>query len=463
VHFELSIAGDPIVSSSNIFKPAPHIPEIQDSDEVRTQYKYWRWRIFYGMYIGYIFYYFTRKSFTFAMPALMQDLGFQISELGILSSILAITYGASKFLSGIWADRSNPRYFMAVGLILTGVCNILFGMSSSIVFFAVFWGLNGWFQGWGWPPCARLLTHWYSQKERGTWWGFWNSSHSIGGAIIPLLAALCVQYWGWRYAMYLPGVTCILVGLFLMNRLRDTPQSLGLPPIEKFKNDYPSSKKEVERELSVKEILFKYVLTNKYIWILAISYFFVYVIRQAVNDYGALFLMKTKGYSMLAAAGSVFWFEAGGVCGSLAAGWSSDRIFKGRRGPINVLFSMAVIFALIGLYLVPPGMMYLDYLLMFTIGFFIFGPQMLIGMTAAELSHKKAAGSASGFTGWVAYLGAAFAGYPMSKVIELGGWYGFFVGLGLSAVISVFMLLPLWRIKTNPKYAAISVEEPAAQ
>lgn len=447
------------MSFGNLLKPAPHIPEIQDSDEVRARYKYWRWRIFFGMYFGYIFYYFARKSFTFAMPALMQDLGFQISELGILSSILAITYGASKFLSGLWADRSNPRYFMAAGLILTGLCNILFGMSSSILFFAVFWGLNGWFQGWGWPPCARLLTHWYSQKERGTWWGFWNTSHSIGGAVIPLIAAFCVQYWGWRYALYIPGITCILVGLFLINRLRDTPQSLGLPPIEKFKNDYPTSKVEEERELSVKEILFKYVLTNKYIWVLAISYFFVYVIRQAVNDYGALFLMKTKGYSMISAALSVFWFEAGGVCGSLAAGWSSDKIFKGRRGPINILFSLAVVFALIGLYIVPQGMMYLDYLLMFTVGFFIFGPQMLIGIAAAELAHKKAAGTASGFTGWVAYLGAATAGYPMSKVIESSGWYGFFVVLTISAGVSVFLLLPLWRIKTNPKYAAKPIKE----
>jgi OPA family sugar phosphate sensor protein UhpC-like MFS transporter len=267
------------------------------------------------------------------------------------------------------------------------------------------------------------------------------------------VAALCAQYWGWRYAMYFPGVTCIIVGLFLINRLRDTPQSLGLPPIEKYKNDYPTAKKETEREiLSVKEILFKYVLTNKYIWVLAFSYFFVYMIRQAVNDFGALFLMKTKGYSMMVAYGSVFWFEAGGVAGSLAAGWASDRIFKGRRGPINVLFSLAVVFSLIGLYLVPAGMVYLDYLLMFTVGFFIFGPQMLIGMAAAELAHKKAAGSASGFTGWVAYLGAAAAGYPMSKVIESAGWYGFFVVLAISAGISVALLLPLWKIKTNPKY-----------
>ena len=441
------------MSVFDLLKPAPIVEEIQDSEEVKARYKYWRWRIFYGMYIGYIFYYFTRKSFTFAMPALMQDLGLQISDLGILSSILSLSYGMSKFLSGMLADRSNPRFFMAIGLILTGVFNILFGMSSSILFFALFWGLNGWFQGWGWPPCARLLTHWYSQKERGTWWGFWNTSHSIGGALIPLIAALCAQIFGWRFAMYIPGVTCIGIGLFLMNRLRDTPQSLGLPPIEQFKDDYPSANKQQEKEISIKEILFKHVLSNKFIWVLAISYFFVYIIRQAVNDFGALFLIQAKGYSMMAASASVFWFEAGGVCGSLAAGWASDKIFKGRRGPINVLFSLGVIFAIAALYLTPAGMMILDYALMFAIGFMIFGPQMLIGMAAAELSHKKAAGTATGFTGWIAYLGAATAGYPISKIAENYGWYGFFVALGFCGVIAAFLLLPLWKIKSNPKYA----------
>ena len=219
----------------NIFKPAPYIKEIEDEAEVKKQYKYWRFRIFYSMYIGYAFYYFTRKSFTFAMPALMESLNYDESQLGFLGTVLAITYGISKFTSGILSDRSNPRYFMSIGLILTGIMNICFGMSSSLFFFAIFWGLNGWFQGWGWPPCARLLTHWYSQKERGTWWGFWNTSHNIGGFLIPYIAAFSAQIWGWREAMFVPGILSILGGIFLMNRLRDTPQSLGLPPIEKFK------------------------------------------------------------------------------------------------------------------------------------------------------------------------------------------------------------------------------------
>ena len=442
------------MSVINLFKPAPPAPEIKDQETVDAGYKYWRWRVLYGMYVGYIFYYFTRKSFTFAMPALMQDLGLQISDLGILGSILSITYGMSKFLSGMLADRSNPRYFMATGLILTGVFNILFGMSSSIVFFAIFWCLNGVFQGWGWPPCARLLTHWYSQKERGTWWSLCSTSHSVGGALIPIVAAFCAQMWGWRFAMYIPGVTCIIVGIFIMNRLRDTPQSLGLPPIEKFKSDYPSEKKQEEKDVSVKEILFNHVLSNKYIWVLAISYFFVYIIRQAINDFGALFLIKSKGYSMMAASASIFWFEAGGVCGSLVAGWASDKIFKGRRGPINVLFSFAVVFALAGLYLAPANMIILDYILMFAVGFLIFGPQMLIGLAAVELSHKKAAATSNGFVGWIAYLGAATAGYPISKIAEVYGWHGFFVSLGVCGVVSVLLLLPLWKIKSNPKYAA---------
>lgn len=440
------------MSFFDLFKPAPYKEEIADEEVVKKKYKYWRMRIFYGMYVGYIFYYFTRKSFTFAMPSLIQDLGFDKAELGILASILSITYGMSKFLSGILADKSNPRYFMATGLILTGALNILFGFSSSLIFFALFWGLNGWFQGWGWPPCARLLTHWYSQKERGSWWGVWNSSHSVGGALIPLLAAFCAEYWGWRYAMYIPGVLCIGVGLFVINRLRDTPQSLGLPPIEKFRNDYPAAKHESEHELPLKEILFKYVLSNKYIWLLAASYFFVYIIRTGINDWSVLYLVETKGYSLLTAGACVFWFEIGGIFGSLVAGFASDRIFKGKRGPINVLFSFLVIFAVAALFFSPPGMMILDFAIMFSIGFLIFGPQMLIGMAAAELSHKKAAGSATGFVGWIAYLGAATAGYPLGKMTQEFGWIGFFIALAACGAISVALLLPLWSVKSNPRF-----------
>lgn len=430
----------------SFLKPSPPGEELEDEKLVKQKYKYWRWRTFYGMYIGYIFYYFSRKSFTFAMPSLIADLGFTKGQLGIIASILSICYGGSKFLSGVLSDRSNPRYFMGIGLIITGILNICFGLSSSILFFVLFMGLNGYFQGFGWPPCARLLTHWYSQRERGTWWGFWNTSHSVGGALIPLIAAFCCQMWGWRYALYVPGVLCIGAGLFVINRLRDTPRSLGLPPIETFKRDFSSKKGEVESAASAKEVLFNHVLRNKFVWVLAASYFFVYIIRIAINDWSALFLVETKGYSLIAAGACVFWFEIGGIFGSLVAGWASDKIFGGKRGPVNVLFSLAVIFALGAFWASPAGFAAIDSILMFTIGFLIFGPQMLIGMVAAELAGKQAAGSATGFVGLVAYIGAATAGYPLGKICQEFGWQGFFTSVGACGALSVLLLLPLWKV-----------------
>lgn len=440
----------------DLLKPAPYAKEIEDQEVIKKQYRYWRWRVFVAMYFGYAFYYFSRKSFTFAMPSMMQDLGFDKSELGIVGSALAITYGISKFLSGMLTDKSNPRFLMGFGLILTGIFNFFFGCSSSILFFIVFWAMNGLFQGWGSPPCARLLTYWYSQKERGTWWGVWNTSHGLGGAIIPMIAVFCAQNWGWRYALYVPGCLCIVMGFFLMIRLRDTPQSVGLPPIEDFKGESVIKKTDTGKNSSLKEILFQHVLSNKFIWVLAISYFFVYVIRTAINDWSLLFLVETKGYSLLAAGSCVCWFEVGGIVGSLAAGWASDRIFGGRRGPINVLFSFAVILAIAAFWFSPPGMFLLDSILLFVIGFLIFGPQMLIGLAAVELSSKKAAATATGFVGLPAYLGTAAAGYPLGKMAQEWGWEGFFLTLAICGAVSVCILLPLWSVYSRPK------EEPVA-
>lgn len=436
----------------DILKAAPFIEPIQNQEKIKEDYHYWRIRIFYSMFVGYAFYYFTRKSFTFAMPGLIQELGFQKSELGFLSTILYLTYGLSKFASGVLSDRSNPRYFMSIGLIITGVCNILFGLSSSLFLFALFWGLNGWFQGWGWPPVARLLTHWYSHKERGSWWSSWNVSHNIGGALIPIVAAACLQYFGWRYAMYLPGVLCIIIGIFLLNRLRDTPQSLGLPSIEEFRDDYGNTDKKSldnERELTTKEILFDHVLKNKFIWMLAIAYFFVYVVRIAINDWGALYLVESKGYSQITASGYVSLFEAGGFVGSLLAGWGSDRLFGARRGPINALFSLGLLVVISLFWLIPNGYPWLDSFAMFMTGLTVFGPQMLIGVAAAELAHKKAAASATGFAGWFGYFGAASAGYPLGRLTQDFGWDGFFYAMiGCSAVATI-ILLPLWSVQST--------------
>jgi OPA family sugar phosphate sensor protein UhpC-like MFS transporter len=433
----------------NWFKPASHAEELQDPEQINSSYRYWRIRIMYSMFIGYALYYFTRKSFTFAMPGLIEDLHFDKAQLGLLNSVLFITYGISKFGSGILSDKSSPRVFMAFGLIMTGIFNVLFGFSSSIFLFALFWGFNGWFQGFGWPPCARFLTHWYSQSERGSWWSIWNVSQNVGAALIPWFVGLCMYYFSWRFALYLPGVISIFGGIFLLNRLRDTPRSVGLPTIEDFRNDFGDKtfNNKSESNISAKQILWDCVLTNKYMWLLGIAAFFIYVVRIGVSDWTVLYLYEHKGYNRIVSSGCISLFEVGGFLGSLCAGWASDHLFGAKRGPVNVLFATSMLAATFLLWSVPKGLPLVDACALFLLGFSTFGPQMLIGMAAAELAPKEAASTSTGFVGLWAYLGAACAGLPIGKIAQEFGWHGFFYAMIACCAISILVLLPMWGLQ----------------
>lgn len=434
------------------FSPAPHLPEIDDKEVVAKNYRSWRFRILYSMFVGYALYYFTRKSFSLAMPGIIADLGYTKAELGILSSIIAISYGFSKFFSGILSDRSSPRYFMAFGLITTGIINLLFGLSSSLVVFAVLWGLNGWFQGFGWPACSRMLVQWYSKSERGSWWSTWNVCHNVGAFSIAVVAGYCVQNFGWRYGMFVPGTICILGGLYMINRLRDCPQAVGLPPIAVYRNDMPagsSNQPETTNE-STWNTLVKHVFTNKYLWLLGMAYFFVYFARTAMNDWTPMYLIETRGYSIIGANSMATMIEIGGFAGNLAAGWASDRLFQAKRGPVNVLFSLGMVLGILLFSIVPAGVSWAESATLALIGFMIFGPQMLIGVAAVELAYKNAIATSSGFVCCISYLGAACAGYPLGLLIQELGWSAHFSAMLGASILAVAFLLPLWNVKERP-------------
>lgn len=444
----------------DFLKPAPHLPTMRDSAQVKKSYQYWRMRIFYSTYIGYLFYYFTRKIFSSLTPFLVSDFGLTKSDIGKLLTIGAITYAISKFTSAILADRSNPRYFMAIGLILTALFNVFFGFSSTLVMFSVFWGLNGWFQGWGWPACTKQLTYWFSHSERGRWWSILCTSHTAGSVIISVVGPLIALWFGWRWGMVLPSIACLAIGLWLLNRLRDVPQSLGLPPIEKFNNEAIQEQKDDATILPIKDILFKHVLNNKYVWILALSYFLVYIVREAVPNWGFLYLAEVKGYTPVASGICIALFDIGGFVGVLLAGWGSDKWFNQQRIPLIVLSSFALVFAIGGLWYLEPQQIILTYFWVTLVGVLVYIPQMLVGLAAAECVTKSAAGTANGFVGFCAYLGVAASGYPLSIIIETWGWYGFIATLAICSALCVLMLLPIWSMKAGI-HSAENKETPA--
>ena len=430
-------------------KASPPKPVTKSAEEVDKDYKYWRLHVMASIWLGYAVFYFTRNSYKSVMPKMLEDLGLQLSDVGMLSTIFYIVYGSSRFIGGIMSDKANPRYFMGIGLIITGIINILFGMSSSVAMFALLWGLNAFFQGWGWPPCTKILTTWYSRNERGFWWALCNTSHNVGGAIIPLLAGYLAVHYGWRYGMVIPGIIGIVAGVLVCMLLRDRPESMGLPKVGEWRKDELEidQVKKSDNTLSTWTILKKYVLTNKYIWLLALSYVLVYVVRIGVNDWGNLYLVRQHGVDLVVANSAITMLEIGGFIGTIVAGWGSDVLLRGNRVPMNIIFMLGIMFSVGALWLLPLTSYVALGTVFFLIGFFIFGPQMLTGMAAAEVAHKEYAGTATGFVGLFGYMGAAMTGLPVAKVIEGFGWNGFFIVMVAASLLSAILIVPI----INPK------------
>lgn len=437
--------------------PSPPLVRQGEDPELDKRYNAMRIRTFYSIFTGYATFYLTRNSLTFTAQAMRHDLGLGQESIGILMSVFPMSYGACKMIAGVLADRFSSRKFMAFGLMMTGVINIAFGFQTSMWAFIALWIANGFFQAAGAPPCAKLLTNWYSRSERGTWWGFWNTSHNTGGFIIPLLASFCVRTFGWQYGMFVPGAIAIVMGLFLYNRVRDSPESVGLPPIDAYRSEpVEESKSQVEKDLETENLstwakLRKHVLSNPYVWLLAVSYFFIYFVRAGVSSWAHVFLQESRGIAAFESAFRVSGLEIGGLLGSLVSGWASDKMMRGRRIPVIIMWLVGVIASVGAFWFIPAAWRYGHWLTVFSIGFFIYGPQMLVGLAGAEIVDRSAVSSTIGLLGWIAYAGAAVSGWPLTKFIAMYGWGSYFVALLAFAATAVLLLLPMWRLGMGAK------------
>jgi OPA family glycerol-3-phosphate transporter-like MFS transporter len=428
------------------FMPAAHRPPLP-ADKQGPLYSRLRWQIFMGIFFGYAGYYLIRKNFSLAVPYLVEQ-GFSRGDLGFAMSAVAIAYGFSKFLMGAVSDRSNPRVFLSVGLLLSASIFLLMGFvpwatsSISIMFCLLF--LNGWFQGMGWPPCGRTMVHWWSQKERGGIVSIWNCAHNVGGGLVgPLFLLGMAWFADWRSAFYVPAIAAILVAIVIYTVMRDTPQSCGLPPIEVFKNDIPEDYSEQhEKELTAKEIFKLYILPNKLLWYIAFANVFVYLLRYGILDWAPTYLKEVKDFTVTKSSWAYFLYEWAGIPGTLLCGWMSDKFFKGNRAYTGIVFMILVTIATIVYWKNPAGNPTIDMIALIAIGFLIYGPVMLIGLYALELAPKKAAGTAAGFTGLFGYLGGTVAANAIvGYTVDAFGWDGGFMLMVGSCVMSIILFV----------------------
>lgn len=436
--------------------PAP-ITRLPEGD-VNRLYPWYRWSALEATFIGYAVFYLVRNNIGVVAIEMQEALGYSKDQIGNIIAVTTLSYGFSKFIMGSVSDRSDARKFMATGLLLSAILNFLFGGTTGYAMHLFLWGLNGFVQGMGWPPCGRVMGHWFSESERGLTFSIWNTSHNLGGGIAGVLAAWAVtEYGGWQYAFYVPGVLAALGSVYLFWRLRDTPQSVGLPPIEEYRNDYPEGDldaAEHERTLSFRELLLDKVLLNKFVWLLAIANFFAYITRYSMLHWGPTYLREIKGATLEGGGFAILALEFGGIPSTIFFGWISD-LTGGRRGMLATLCMLPIIGAFVAIALTPAGFLWLDMTMLVVIGCFIYPVINLITIAALDVASKKAIGTAAGFIGLFGYVGTAVQakgfGWAVDYFTEthdmLAAWNFVLYTIVGCGVVAMVLLAFTWNVK----------------
>ena len=473
-----------------------------------TQKKYnrWQWKTIVILMVGYALFYLVRKNLSFSMPGLQADFGITKTTLGLFLTLHGIIYGLSRFVVGIITDRNSARKVMSLGLFLCAVVNILFGTSDfltrlilgisvsagntaavisvMVYIMGTLWMINGFLQGMGVPPCTKTLVQWIKPDELATKMSIWNMSHSIGaGLAIALCGWLVMPHMGidrsadpealsavatnlgltvsdpkvlqfaahlgaWRWCFLIPAGVAAIGAIWLFFVMKDSPSDVGLPEVVGKKKAIVTTPEEAKEHNA---FVRKHVYGNRIIWTLAMANFFVYIVRFACLDWGPSFLTQNKGLTMAMATTLMLLFEfVGGNLGMIFWGWATDHIFKGKAHQASLVCMIGASICALMFWKIPAGASWVVTMIPFMMmGFFIYGPQALLGICAAQHATNRASATANGILGIFGYASTLISGVGFGYVADHYGWDGTYITVLAAAILTILVLATIWTAKAN--------------
>ncbi len=400
------------------FATGPAVPTLEDTGRIDALYRRNRFRVLIAITIGYAFAYTCRLALSVVKKPLIDEGIFSPQDLGLIGSALFYSYALGKLVNGFLADHANMKLFFATGVIASALLNIGMGFSTVLTLSVALWALNGWFQGFGAPAGVVTLASWFSNRERGRFYGIWSTAHSMGEGLTYFVVALFVAGLGWRAGFWVPGIFCILAGIGIFLLMQDRPPTLGLPKVADWKNDHLAQLAAPETRVLTLQFS---IIRIPAIWVLALASATMYVTRYAISSWGILYLQEARGYEL--ARSEPFHgrqHDRGNRAVACCSAISRTSSSAARRPPANFLFAIV---ELIGLALI------------------FFGPQnstvlsshsccsasglnglvtSLGGLFAVDIAPKKVAGAAMGLIGVFSYLGAAIQENISGSLIESG-------------------------------------------
>ncbi|MCK5051301.1 MAG: MFS transporter [Candidatus Cloacimonetes bacterium] len=417
-----------------------------NNSETALSIKKWQKKMFWMMWITYASFYLLRVNISIAMPSIMSEFGLTKTNMGVVLTSLFFAYAIGQFINGQLGDKINARRIITFGLISSAILNIIFGFAAgSLILMAVLWGLNGYVQSMGWGPTVKTKANWFPKNIRGKISGKLGTSYIIGGAFSWFLAGTIAKYFNWRFTFFIPAIICIIIAIHWYIRARNAPEEVGLPTLEEQEKGIDNNETKKDHHIGFNNTL-KITLLNPYVWFAGLALFGLNIVRYGFMSWAPTYMFEEQGAEISLAAYKAIAFPVAGGLGAIFAGWASDHIFKHRRAPIAFIM-LLLLAASCYLYRIVPGANWvLSLVILLFIGFFTFGPHvLLVAALPADLGSRKAASSVTGFIDAMGYVGAALTGVGTGYLIDNFSWDAAFYFWIFGAVFAAIMILFVWK------------------
>ncbi|MBE7559273.1 MFS transporter [bacterium] len=354
-----------------------------------------------------------------------------------------------QFVNGQAGRPLRRRRFLLVGMLTSAAMNFLFGFSNLFWTLLFVWTVNGYMQSTGWPSCVKIMAEWFPTHLRGKAMGLMGTSYQFGHAATNYLTGWLVLSYGWRAAFVAPSAFLVVMAVVVMLVLRTRPQDAGLPPLQNNGALAPNGEPQ-EEQLSIAETL-RGVLSNRNLWLVAIAFAGLDMIRYGFIDWSVRHLQEVMGESVDSSAVKNAVLPLGGAIGAVVAGWMTDRFFHSRRAPV-----VAVMLALLGVLtifyhqVVEAGDATLVVIFLGMIGFLTYGPHVLmVGACPQDFGTRRMAASAAGFIDCMGYMGAALAGFGTAYLLKHFGWNAALYTWAGAAFVGAALMATLWNVKVS--------------
>lgn len=394
--------------------------------------------VLWVIWLTYGSFYFCRQNISAAVPGLKES-GLSSIEVGWILGALKVAYAIGQLVNGQLAERLPARWLLAAGMLGSAALNVVFGLSEGLYFLIFVWACNGYCQALGWTPCVRVTSNWFPAARRGRAIGVIGTSYQFMASVTYVVAGASVHYLGWRGAFYVPAILLAATAFHMLVFLRESPDD----PRPSTTNLTTGA---VHKGRLVDNVLI--TLSNPALWVLAVTLFLLDACRYFFQDWGLDHLKEVQKSSVLLTAIRYAVLPAGGIVGALFGGWATDRFFGGRRAPV-ICGLLIILAALIAAYdAVSQSEVEATVVLLFWIGFAIFGSQvLLVGTAPADMARLGTAAAAAGFVNFMGYMGAFSGDLVTGYLKQHYNWQSAIQFWAVCALVAACVVATLWRVK----------------